>query len=118
MILREQRSFNVKSNDQNPVDTKPVSYSLRLLQSCGFFRDFHYWNHQINIIDGKIETACKEIYRSSRVYVTFETEQEQRYCLSELSTSLLAAKYDHVDKSVSLTLIFTKVNFNYFCLYV
>lgn len=112
VCLRNIRAFglkNLKENDIKPA--VPVSCCEAILQPMGYMRNQMYWLNQLYRVNAAIENACKEKYAVSkynisstiitfsnipmcRVYVSFESEEEQRHCLKELGVSGLTAYFD------------------------
>ena len=67
---------------------------ISILQSIGLMRDEKYWVSQLCKTNMHIDKAMKKTYDTCRVFVSFETEQEQRLCLRELKVSMREAIWD------------------------
>ena len=85
-----------KSDSLNTADVLRENESswLHFKQTLGFSKDMFYYIKKLCAVNCQLAQACKLDYSACRVFVSFETEKEQRLCLNELSTSYMESIFD------------------------
>ena len=74
--------------------TKKIEHADKHLSEAIFQKKRERYVERMQQLNTKIDIAYKSTYPTCRVYVTFETEENQRLCLTELEVPDIAAIFD------------------------
>ena len=91
------------STGSSALVNEQKSCCLHLMQTIGFARDFQYHLQQLCAVNCLIDEASQVEYEACRVFISFETEKEQRSCLSECATSYMESMFDISNPSTTRT---------------
>jgi hypothetical protein len=85
-----------RSDSFNPSEIieESESWTIKFRHMLGFSRGLLYHLKHLCAVNKLIEKASEKEYTACRVFVSFETEMEQRLCLKECATSHLEAILD------------------------
>jgi hypothetical protein len=101
--VRDEMEFSVAVNnlksrsatfDTDDIIHENESWWLYIKQSLGFCKDMFYYIKKLCAVNRQLDMASQVEYPACRVFVSFETEKEQRLCLRECATSYLEAIFD------------------------